>query len=217
MQVSVRVKLSVCYTGVALLLVGCAQNEPPQMQQQPGRIELIEVVPPLTGPYSSYIRQAANRYEIDETLIQAIIQVESSYNPRAVSTSNAIGLMQIKAETAGRDAYRLQGRGGEPSLSELMDPAVNIDLGSAYIKVLQQQQLAGIVDPQTLYYATIVSYVNGAGAMLRTFSPDKQDAVNKINRLTPAEFYQHIQTYHPAPQAPRYLWKVHTAYLALRQ
>lgn len=45
----------------------------------------------------------------------------------------------------------------------------NIDIGAAYINILQNQQLAGINDPQTLRYATIVSYANGAGAMLRTF------------------------------------------------
>ncbi len=213
----VIVKLSRRYIIGILLLAGCAKSPAPLPAVSPDTNVLVDMGPPLTGPYGSYIRQAANRYNIDEILVQAIIQVESSYNPKAVSTSNAIGLMQIKAETAGRDAYRLQGRYGEPTQFELMDTEMNIDLGSAYIKVLQQQQLVGITNPKTLYYATIVSYVNGAGAMLRTFSSDKQDAVNQINQLTPEEFYQHIQSNHPAPQAPRYLWKVDTAYLALRQ
>ncbi|CAI0837766.1 Endo-type membrane-bound lytic murein transglycosylase A precursor [Serratia proteamaculans] len=123
--------------------------------------------------------------------------------------------MQLKPSTAGRDAYRLKGRSGQPSSRELKDPAVNIDLGTAYINILQSQQLAGINDPQTLRYATIVSYVNGAGAMLRTFSSDKRVAVNRINQMSPDEFYQHIQKKHPAPQAPRYLWKVTTAYQAM--
>lgn len=165
--------------------------------------------------YNDYIRQAASSYGVDETLIKAIIQVESGFNPNAVSTSNAVGLMQLKPSTAGRDAYRLKGRSGQPSSRELKDPAVNIDLGTAYINILQSQQLAGINDPQTLRYATIVSYVNGAGAMLRTFSSDKRVAVNRINQMSPDEFYQHIQKKHPAPQAPRYLWKVTTAYQAM--
>lgn len=124
--------------------------------------------------------------------------------------------MQLKASTAGRDAYRMKGRSGQPSSRELKDPAVNIDLGTAYINILQSQQLAGINNPQTLRYATIVSYVNGAGAMLRTFSSDKRVAVNRINQMSPDEFYQHIQKA-PAPQAPRYLWKVTTAYRAMSQ
>ena len=143
--------------------------------------------------YNDYIRQAASNYGVDETLIKAIIQVESGFNPNVVSTSNAVGLMQLKASTAGRDAYRMKGRSGQPSSRELKDPAVNIDLGTAYINILQSQQLAGINNPQTLRYATIVSYVNGAGAMLRTFSSDKRVAVNRINQMSPDEFYQHIQ------------------------
>lgn len=71
--------------------------------------------------------------------------------------------MQIKASTAGRDAYRMKGRNGQPSSRELKDPVKNIDIGAAYINILQNQQLAGINDPQTLRYATIVSYANGAG------------------------------------------------------
>ena len=160
-----------------------------------------------------YFRQWHNA----RRLVKTIIQVESGFNPNVVSTSNAVGLMQLKASTAGRDAYRMKGRNGQPSSRELKDPAVNIDLGTAYINILQSQQLAGINNPQTLRYATIVSYVNGAGAMLRTFSSDKRVAVNRINQMSPDEFYQHIQKKHPAPQAPRYLWKVTTAYQAMSQ
>lgn len=53
--------------------------------------------------------------------------------------------------------------------------------------------------------------------MLRTFSPNRKVAIDKINSMTPEAFYQHIQKRHPAAQAPRYLWKVNTAYLAMVQ
>lgn len=206
-----------------LLLAGCAKQPPTTSLNSSAAPRGGFLNPPsqivnrsgTPVAYGDYISQAASNYGVDETLIKAIIQVESGYNPSAVSTSNAVGLMQLKASTAGRDAYRLKGRQGQPSSRELKDPAVNIDLGTAYINILQSQQLAGIRDPKTLRYATIVSYVNGAGAMLRTFSSDRQLAVNQINRLSPDEFYQHIQSRHPAPQAPRYLWKVNNAYQAL--
>ncbi|MCW6568065.1 transglycosylase SLT domain-containing protein [Yersinia ruckeri] len=207
-----------------LLLVGCAKQTPPSQTKnswlkppQQGGFNQGSRSDSGTVAYSDYIKDAASHYGVDETLIKAIIQVESGYNPNVVSTSNAVGLMQIKASTAGRDAYRMKGRGGQPSSRELKDPAVNIDIGTAYINILQNQQLVGINDPQTLRYATIVSYANGAGAMLRTFSSDKKLALNQINSLSPDEFYQHIQSKHPAPQAPRYLWKVDTAYRAMTE
>ncbi|KAB8309316.1 MULTISPECIES: transglycosylase SLT domain-containing protein [Rahnella] len=210
-------KPKILYLMAALLLAGCAKETPVKTTH------FLNPSPPIQsetslmhpGPYGDVIHQAANTYGVDETLVKAIIQVESGYNPTVVSKSNAIGLMQLKASTAGRDAYRMKGRYGQPSAHELKDPAMNIDLGTAYLSILQQQ-LAGISNPETRRYATTVAYVNGAGALLRTFAKDKTYAIAKINQMSPQEFYQHVQQKHPAPQAPRYLWKVNSAYLAMR-
>ncbi|AKH64975.1 MULTISPECIES: transglycosylase SLT domain-containing protein [Photorhabdus] len=218
-------KLRLSFVALIVLLVGCAEKNSQQtnIEKQPSQQRMLSgsstnlvgfsSFPPT--PFDTFIQQASNRYGVDETLIRAIIQVESGFRPDAVSKSNAIGLMQIKASTAGRDVYRQKGRSGQPTTRELKDPKTNIDLGTAYISLLKEQHLAGIDNPETLYYATIVAYVNGAGALLRTFSADRQLAVNKINRMTPDEFYQHVQDNHPAPQAPRYLWKVKNAYRSL--
>ncbi len=56
--------------------------------------------------------------------------------------------------------------------------------------------------------------MNGAGALLRTFDNDKGRAIAMI-KLIAGRIYQHVQTKHPAPQAPRYLWKVKNTYNAL--
>lgn len=162
--------------------------------------------------YDGLIQTAATQYHLDPKLIKAIIQVESSYNPNAVSPSNAIGLMQLKADGAGCDAYRYQGKRGCPDSDDLFDPATNIRLGAAYIGALQNQQLYWINDPLTRRYATEVAYANGAGALLRTFSANRQTAIAMINRLSPAAFHWHVRQHHPAAQAPRYMQKVETAY-----
>ena len=195
-----------------LLLAGCA-SEPHKRTITQQQTPLTKAPPEkVAQAWSMFTESAANNYGVDQKLVEAIISVESGGNPTVVSKSNAIGLMQIKASTAGREVYRVQGRRGQPSSKELRDPVRNIDIGTAYLKILQDQSLAGIRDPQTLRYATIVSYANGAGALLRTFSRDRHRAIAMINALSPEEFYQHVQTKHPAAQAPRYLWKVTTAY-----
>ncbi|HEQ1856612.1 transglycosylase SLT domain-containing protein [Providencia zhijiangensis] len=206
---------------VLLLLAGCS-SDPNKTANRTRMLDNRNQMPNTAAntsyprtPYDEFIRESANRYSVDETLIRAIIEVESNFRPEVVSKSNAIGLMQIKASTAGRDAYRYQGRSGEPSSSDLKDPRKNIDIGTTYIRILKEQHLAGISHPQTMYYATVVAYVNGAGALLRTFDNDKTKAIAMINNLSPEEFYQHVQSKHPAPQAPRYLWKVKNAYNAL--
>ncbi|AOM40341.1 transglycosylase SLT domain-containing protein [Xenorhabdus hominickii] len=221
-------KLTFSFIVLALLLTGCTgkkihQSDVKRQVMAKNMLDKNNVAfgsrrsTNLSGStlFDGFIEQAAKRYGVDETLIKAIIQVESGFRPEVVSKSNAVGLMQIKASTAGRDAYRIKGKLGQPTIHELKDPETNIDLGTAYISILKKQHLEGIVNPETLYYATIVAYVNGAGALLRTFDSNRALAINKINRMTANEFYQYVQNNHPAPQAPRYLWKVKNAYHSL--
>ncbi|GAA0500509.1 membrane-bound lytic murein transglycosylase EmtA [Tatumella terrea] len=199
----------------ALFLAGCASEPPRQQIAQQKYTPLIEAPPSkvLTNDnWSIFTEDAASHYGVDQRLISAIISVESGGNPNAVSRSDAVGLMQIKASTAGREVYRAQGKHGEPSRRDLKDPARNIEIGTAYIRILQKTMLSGIHNPVTMRYATIVSYSNGAGALLRTFSSDRERAIAMINDMTPQQFYRYIERKHPASQAPRYLWKVTNAY-----
>ncbi len=65
---------------------------------------------------------------------------------------------------------------------------------------MENGPLAGIKDPQVMRYAVVVSYANGAGALLRTFSSDRQDAIDEINDLDADEFFEHVVKKHPAPR-----------------
>lgn len=164
--------------------------------------------------YDYYINSCAYNYGVDASLIKAIIKVESNYDPTVVSKSNAVGLMQLKPDTAGRDVYRLKGLQGEPSVGTLKNAVINIDLGVAYLSILQRQ-LEGIIDMQTRRYAIIVAYVNGLGALLQIFSVNRDCAIKKMNALNAEQFYQYIQYHHPSKQAQRYLLKVNEYYLQL--
>ena len=106
-------------------------------------------------------QKAGAAWGVDPQLITAIIAIESGGNPNAVSKSNAIGLMQLKASTSGRDVYRRMGWSGEPTTSELKNPERNISMGAAYLNILETGPLAGIEDPKVLQYALVVSYANG--------------------------------------------------------
>ncbi|WP_150316494.1 membrane-bound lytic murein transglycosylase EmtA, partial [Enterobacter hormaechei] len=138
---------------------------------------------------------------VDPQLITAIIAIESGGNPSVVSKSGAVGLMQLKPSTSGRDVYQRMGWRGQPSVSELKNPERTISMGAAYLSILENGPLAGIKDPQVMRYAVVVSYANGAGALLRTFSSNRQDAIDEINDLDADEFFEHVAKKHPAPQA----------------
>ncbi|WP_261788344.1 transglycosylase SLT domain-containing protein [Buchnera aphidicola] len=89
--------------------------------------------------WSALIKQASIKYNIDEKLIKSIVYVESSGNQYAKSDSNAIGLMQIKPSAAGLDIYRLIGKKGQPSIRELYNPKININIGASYINLLKKK------------------------------------------------------------------------------
>ena len=52
--------------------------------------------------YDAMIRSVAKTYNLSHALLHAIITVESSYDPNAVSTAGAVGLMQLMPETGKR-------------------------------------------------------------------------------------------------------------------
>lgn len=74
-----------------------------------------------------YIDEASRRYNIDSRLLEAIVKVESNFNPHAVSKKGAVGLMQIMPENFTilgiRDPYNPQENilGGARYLKEMIN------------------------------------------------------------------------------------------------
>jgi len=75
--------------------------------------------------YAGLISAAADTYGVDPILVQALIQVESNYQPRARSSKGAMGLMQLMPSVARE--YRVK---------NAYDPASNIDAGVRKLKSL---------------------------------------------------------------------------------
>ena len=75
--------------------------------------------------YVAHILSAAKATNVDAALIQAVISVESGYNPSARSSAGAVGLMQLMPGTARR--YGVKDR---------LDPAQNIHGGARYLRDL---------------------------------------------------------------------------------
>lgn len=84
--------------------------------------------------YTSEIEKYSKKYNLDKTLINSLINVESGFNPNAKSNKNAIGLMQIKLSTAN---YLNDLENKEQITEEdLFIPEINIFYGCKYLKYL---------------------------------------------------------------------------------
>ncbi|SPZ01854.1 membrane-bound lytic murein transglycosylase [Proteus mirabilis] len=86
-----------------------------------------------------------------------------------ISKSNAVGLMQIKASTAGRDIYQNRGKAGQPTTAQLKDPATNIDLGTAYIQLLRERHLSGISNPENTLLRDYFGLCEWGGCITQNF------------------------------------------------
>jgi membrane-bound lytic murein transglycosylase C len=162
--------------------------------------------------YAKSVLATARRYDVRPSLIYAVIEVESAFNPYAVSSAKAYGLMQIVPATAGRDVYQqIKKRPGEPTKEALFDPDFNIDIGGAYLHLVDDRYLKEIKDSNSRSFATIAAYNGGVTAALRTFDRDPKRAVAQINRLASDAVYERLRRHHPFAETRRYLEKVRSA------
>lgn len=162
--------------------------------------------------YASLVRKYSKKYNVTESLIYGIIKTESSFNPFAVSHAPAYGLMQVVPGTAGKDVFeKIKKSPGQPSPQNLFKPEYNIDIGTAYVKILQEQYLVKVKDHNARRYTVISAYNGGAGNVLKTFSSNREQAVVKINQLSSSQVYQQLTNKHPKQESRRYLLKVNEA------
>ena len=78
--------------------------------------------------FGPLITALASRHKVVASLIHAIIQVESAYDPLAVSKTGAMGLMQLMPATAERFGVQ-----------DPLDPTQNIDAGIRYLRELADE------------------------------------------------------------------------------
>jgi len=138
-----RADYAVLRDGMRLHITGYVQQgDHVELTVQGGTVEisaseLIDVEPedqfPAPPPadvdfgvrYAKLIHAAAQKHGVDEKLIAQVIAAESNFNAKAVSRKQALGLMQLLRETAAR--Y---------DVTNIFDPAQNIDAGTHYLKDL---------------------------------------------------------------------------------
>ena len=162
--------------------------------------------------YAPLVRQHAEKTGVSRSLVYAIIRIESAFNPYAVSSAPAYGLMQLVPTSGGREAYR-KSRGEDviPSKEFLFAPENNIEFGTAYLGVLLfDSPLREIRDPLAREYCAIAAYNTGPSNVYRAFSARngrarQDEALDRINALRPDAVYSALRSKLPYAETRGYI------------
>lgn len=119
--------------------------------------------------FAPHIATLAQQYEMPKALLHAVITAESWYNPTAVSTAGAVGLMQLMPGTAER--YGVVNRS---------DPVANLRGGTRYLR-----DLLDLFDNNLVL--ALAAYNAGENAVIRNNYqvpdyPETRDYVKKVLR-----------------------------------
>jgi hypothetical protein len=141
---------------------------PPQAQvpETPKPAPLERGVGLRNSVYSELITSAAQAHGVDPILVQALIQVESNYRPRAKSHKGAMGLMQLMPATARE--YRVR---------NAYDPKANINAGIQKLKGLIEKAGGNIA-------LALAAYNAGEGAVARYGGiPPYRETQNYVTKI----------------------------------
>lgn len=157
--------------------------------------------------YKDIVKKYSERFQIEQPLIYAVIEQESSFNPQATSHIPAYGLMQLVPTSGGIDAYRfVYGVEKVPTKSYLFDPDQNIELGTAYLRILYNW-FDSVKDVHCRRLCVIAGYNTGAGNVSRAFIGTTQlsNAYNEINKFDYKRLYQHLTKHLSTDEARNYV------------
>lgn len=133
--------------------------------------------PTVELDYKDSIYYYSWKYDLDPTLVLAVIKTESNFDPEAVSHAGAYGLMQITEDTLKWAIYR-EGEGAEYTVKDLTDPKTNIRYGCLILSLLMED----FQDTDT----ALAAYNAGRGNVLKWLK-DSRYAKNGVIINTPFE------------------------------
>jgi soluble lytic murein transglycosylase len=121
---------------------------------------------------------------VEPAMVLAIARQESAFNPKAVSSAGARGLMQLMPATAARTAKRFGVTFDVRQLVE--DPAYNAQIGSAHLGELMQ-------DWKGSHLLAFASYNAGGGNVMkwiRSYGDPRKAEIDRIDWVERIPFYE---------------------------
>ena len=170
----------------------------------------------IAPKFLAIVNRYADKTGVDPALIFAIIYQESRFNPNAVSSAEAYGMMQLVPKSGGLEAYRkARGESVKPTKEYLMDPESNIELGATYLSMLLfDYWTKNINNLPAREYCVISGYNTGPGNVSRAFTGSAgrlSEAQSKANGMGPDELFDYLRTNLPYAETRDYLLRVSSA------
>ena len=118
-------------------------------------------------PFKGTIERFAGEAKLAPELLYALVRTESYFVPGIVSSSGAIGLVQLMTATAEEMADRIARAGGSDyraGVLDLRDPEINVHIGSYYLAYLNAQMGSPML--------ALLAYNGGMGRVRRWLAAD---------------------------------------------
>ncbi len=160
--------------------------------------------------YQQEVEVYCKKYGVDPAMAYAVIQTESSFNPKAKSHVPAYGLMQIVPASAGQDcAQSLNKPFAKPTANYLYEPENNIEMGVHYLYLLKKRYFSKVENPDNQNLCIIASYNTGAGNVARALRGDTKisKAIPQINEMSYDELFKYFEK-KLLPETQNYIRKV---------
>lgn len=160
--------------------------------------------------YINEVQKYCQKWDVDPALAFAIMQTESSFNPKAKSYVPAYGLMQIVPRSAGADcAQSLKKSFSAPTANYLYEPENNIEMGVHYLYLLKKRYYTKVADAKSQNLCVIASYNTGAGNVARALRGDTNisKAIPQINDMTYEQLFKYFER-RLLPETQNYIRKV---------
>ena len=160
--------------------------------------------------YKSEVEKYCRKYDVEPAMAFAVMQTESSFNPKAKSHVPAYGLMQIVPSSAGADcAQSLKKPFAKPTANYLYQPENNIEMGVHYLHLLRKRYYSNVDDKDSQDLCVIASYNTGAGNVARALRGDTKisKAIPQINEMSYDELFRYFER-KLLPETQNYIRKV---------
>lgn len=122
--------------------------------------------------YDSIIQDCASQFNVDPNLVKAVVRVESDFNPNAVSSVGAEGLMQLMPSTFN-----------SLTSGDIFDPRTNVCAGTEYL-AQQLSTFGGNVE------LALAAYNAGPGAVIK-YNNQIPNYPETVNYVASVDSYYH--------------------------